>query len=196
MTMMNYKELSNEDKIATIAECNFWSRELAAIEQYIVVLKTNDSTAIADFEALGDHPRRIAENWHHFTRASTVYGFTYVTFNQYGRVECEGFMDCETFYFDCRTKGVSENSLTIGRGPNGKWTLGYSLAASRTGCGSGLSVFSAPHNSRRECLRHGLEAVISWHTKENDAKTAPVIKEAKDMLDEIMGRKPKQLSLF
>ena len=41
-----------------------------------------------------------------------------------------------------------------------------------------------------------VEEMIAWHTKENDTKTAPVIKEAKDMLDEIMGRKPKQLSLF
>jgi len=40
------------------------------------------------------------------------------------------------------------------------------------------------------------EEVIAWHTNENHHKTAPVIKEAKDMLDEIMGRRPIQLSLF
>jgi len=59
-----------------------------------------------------------------------------------------------------------------------------------------LSVFSEPYDSRRECLRYGLEKVIEWHTKANDKKTVSIIKEAKDMLDEIMGRKPKQLTLF
>jgi hypothetical protein len=107
-------------------------------------------------------------------------------------------MDCETFYFGSSVKGIFAwgNNITIGRSPNERWTYGYDLAASSSGCGYGLSVFSEPHNSRRECLRRGLEKVITWHTETNDKKTAPVIKEANDMLDEIMGRKPKQLSLF
>jgi len=106
-------------------------------------------------------------------------------------------MDCETFYFGSSVKGVlSWGNNTIGRSPNGKWTYGYDLAASSSGCGYGLSVFSEPHNSHHECLRHDLEKVFAWHTETNDKKTAPVIKEAKDMLDEIMGRKPIQLSFF
>jgi len=195
---MNYRELSNGDKIADIAECKFWNSELAVIEQYITALKTNDSAAIAKFEAFGNHPRQIAQNWQQFTRASAVYGFTSATFNQYGWLEREEFTDCETSHFGCGIKGTmaGSNSLTIGRGPNGKWTFGVSLAASRSGYGCGLSVFSKPYNSRRESLRHGLEKVIAWHTNENDTKTAPVIKDAKDMLDEITGRKPIQLSLF
>jgi len=195
---MNYKELSNEDKIATIAEYNFWKNERAAIEPYIVALKTNDSAVIEEFEALGDHPYQIALNRHQFTRASTVYGFTHISFNKHGWLEREAFMDCETFNFGYGIKGtlVGNNSLTVGRGPNGKWTYGRSFAASNSGYGCALSVFSEPHNSRHESLRYGLKEMIAWHTKENDTKTAPVLKEAKDMLDEITGRKPKQLSLF
>jgi len=107
-------------------------------------------------------------------------------------------MDCETFNFGCGIKGTlaGSNKLTIGRGPNGKWTYGLSVAVPLSGYASGLSVFNDPYDSRRESLRRGLEEMIAWHIKENDAKTAPVIKEAKNMLDEIMGRKPKQLSLF
>ena len=91
---------------------------------------------------------------------------------------------------------AGSNSLTIGRGPNEKWTYGLGLAAPLSGKAFGLSVFNNPYNSRRECLRHGLEEMIAWHVNENNNKTAPVIKEAKDMLEEIMGRKPKQLSFF
>jgi hypothetical protein len=59
---MNYKELSNEDKIATIEGHNFWKNERAVIEPYIVALKANDSTVIAEFEAFGDHPYQIVLN--------------------------------------------------------------------------------------------------------------------------------------
>ena len=78
---MNYKEFSNEDKIATIGEYNFWKNERAVIEPYIVALKTNNSAVITDFEAFGDCLHHIVQNWHHFTRASIVYGFTLTTFN-------------------------------------------------------------------------------------------------------------------
>jgi hypothetical protein len=195
---VNYKELSNENKIAAIAECNLWRRELDAIAPYIEALATGDSAVIEEFESFGNSPRQIAQNRYHFFLASTVYGFTNSAFNEHGWLANEAFMDCETFYFGCGIKGifVSGNSLTIGRGPNGKWTYALDLSASRAGCGYNLSVFKSPYDSRRECLKRGLEEVIVWHTKENDKKTAPVIKEAKDMLDEIMGRKPKQLTLF
>jgi len=126
---MNYKELSNEDKIATIEGHNFWKNERAVIEPYIVALKANDSTVIAEFEAFGDHPYQIVLNRRHLTRAA-VYGFSNATFNQYGWLEREAFMDCETFDFGCGIKGTlaGSNSLTIGRSPNGKWTFGVSLA--------------------------------------------------------------------
>ena len=195
---MKYKELSNEDKIATIEEYNFWKNERAVIEPYIVALKTNNSAVIADFEGFGDCLHHIVQNWHRFTRASTIYGFTLTTFNEYGWLEREAFMDCETFYFGGGIKGALawSNNLTIGRGPNGKWTYGLSLTASSSGWCYGLSVFSDPYNSRHESLRRGLEKVIAWHTEAGDRKTAPVIREAKNMLDEVMGRKPKQLSFF
>jgi hypothetical protein len=70
------------------------------------------------------------------------------------------------------------------------------LAAANSGSCSGLSVFGDPHSSRRECLKDALERLIAWHVKENDSRTAPVIREAKNMLDELTGRKPVQMSLF
>ena len=193
---MNYRESCNEDKIAAIIECNLRGNELAAIEQYLAALETNDTALIAEFEAFGDRPHKIAQNRHQFERASAVYGFTRATFNEYGWLEREAFMDCETFSFGSGNKAIGENSVTIGHGPNGKWTYGLHLAVPLSGVAFGLSVFHTPYNARRECLQNALAAVIAWHTKANNIKTIPVIKEAKDMLDEIMGRKPKQLSLF
>jgi hypothetical protein len=195
---MNYKELSNENKIAAIMECNFRRSELAVIEQYIEALKTNDHAAIEEFESFGGSPYQMVQNHAHFVRASFAFGFTRTALNKHGWLKGEVFLDCETFYFGCGIKGnlMGRNSLTIGRGPNGKWTYGLHLAASQSGRFAGLSVFCDPYDSRRECLRHGLEEMIAWHIEGKDRKTTAVIREAKDMLDEITGRKQKQLSLF
>lgn len=194
---MNYKELTNEDKIAATMEYNFWRGELGIVEQYLEALKTNDRVAIEEFETFGDDPRRIVENKAHFTRALSVFGFTGITFNEHGWPEREAFLECETVAFGCGIKGnMGSNSVTTGRGPNGKWTYGLDLSASQSGSYSGLSVFDAPYDFRHECLRRGLEEMIAWHTTANDRRTTPVIREAKDMLDEITGRKQKQLSLF
>lgn len=194
---MNYKELTNEDKIAAIREVNFWRGELGIVEQYLAALEMNDRTVIAEFECFGDDPRHIVENKAHFARAYSAFGFTVITFNEHGWPERETFLDCETFAFGCAIKGnMGSNSATVGRGPNGKWTYGLHLSTPKSGRCSGLSVFGNPYDSRRECLRHGLEEVIAWQTRENDKRTMPVIREAKDMLDEVTGRKPKQLSLF
>jgi hypothetical protein len=91
---------------------------------------------------------------------------------------------------------IGSNSITIGRSPNGKWTYGMDLAASKSGSCSGLSVYGPPFTSRNGCLKDALKYFIQWHEKENDRKTAPALREAKDMLDTLMGRKPVQMSLF
>jgi hypothetical protein len=195
---MSYKELCNEDKVAAIAECHFWRGELVLVEQYAEALKTNDRALIESFESFGDSPQRIIQNKNHFDRASSAFGFDLKSLLEHNWQEGMAFADCETFHFGCGIKGrcLGRNNITIGRGPNRKWTYGLDLAASRSGCCYGLSVFNTPHGSRHECLRHGLEEMIAWHTRGDDRKTAPVIKEVKAMLNEITGRKLKQLSLF
>jgi hypothetical protein len=90
----------------------------------------------------------------------------------------------------------SDSITTQGRSSNGKRTYGLELAASKSGSCCGLSVFGAPFNSRRECLINALKGLVAWHGKENDNRTAHIVREAKNMLDELTGRKPKQLSLF
>jgi hypothetical protein len=49
---------------------------------------------------------------------------------------------------------------------------------------------------RPSTLKPEEQEMIAWHQKENDQRTFPVLKEAKNMLDELTGRKPVQMSLF
>jgi hypothetical protein len=140
--------------------------------------------------------QEIINNKTRYIQAASVYGFTDKRFNKHGWIEGFTFTDCETVVFEVKAHVIGRNSITTGRSPNGKWTSGLYLAASKSGSCNGLSIFGKPHNSRRECLCRALEEMIAWHQKENDQRTFPVLKEAKNMLDELTGRKPVQMSLF
>jgi hypothetical protein len=195
---MNDKDLSNEDKLTALAEINFRRCEREIVEQYREALQMDDRATIEEFESFGDYPRQMATNKAHFARAHATFGFTGPAMNEHGWAEQESFLDCETFSFGKGIKArlMGSNNVTIGRGPNGKWTYALDLSVSLSGRYGGLSVFDEPYDSRRACLRCALEELIAWHTKENDKKTTPVIREAKGILDEITGRKPVQLTLF
>jgi hypothetical protein len=106
------------------------------------------------------------------------------------------FLERDELFFTVNEHFHGVNSIRLGRGPNGNWTHGMWLTASKSGHASGLSVYGPPFASRNACLINALEYFVKWHEKENDRKTAPALRQAKDMLDEITGRKPKQLSLF
>jgi hypothetical protein len=156
----------------------------------------DNQTVIDDYESFGDTPRQIIENKAHYERGLAVYGVTEKRFDEHGWLARYAFTDCETVAFEVEGHATGRNSITIGRGPNGKWTYGMDLAASKSGSCSGLSVYGSPFASRNGCLKNALEYFIQWHEKENDRKTAPVLRDAKDILDTLTGRKPVQMSLF
>jgi hypothetical protein len=162
----------------------------------MLALADDNREVIAEYESFGNYPRQIVENKARYIQAASVYGFTEKHFNEHGWINGFTFADCETVVFEVKAHVIGRNSIITGRSPNGKWTYGLDLAASKAGSGSGLSIFGDPYNSRRECLKNALERLIAWHEKENDQRTVPVLKEAKNMMDELTGRKPKQLSLF
>jgi hypothetical protein len=194
--MKNFKELSNAEKIAEITSCNFWRRELPLAEQYLLALTNDDKEAIAEFETFGDSLCHIIRNRAEYERGLAVFGFTAININEHGWLQRPVFMDCEEIDFPLKAHVIGRNSIIIGRSRNNKWTYGLYLAASKSGCASGLSIYGDPYNARTVCLKAALEDFIAWHIKENDKKTEPVIKKAKDMLDVLTGRKPVQLSLF
>jgi hypothetical protein len=171
---------------------------MSLAEEYMVALHDGNQAVIDDYESFGDTPRQIIENKAHYGQALSVYGFTGKAFNEHGWLSRYAFPDCETFAFKVKAHVIGSNSITIGRSPNGKWTYGIDLAASKSGSCSGLSVYGPPFASRNACLKDALEHFVQWHEKENenDRKATPVLKEAKDMLDTLTGRKGVQLSLF
>jgi hypothetical protein len=145
---------------------------------------------------LGDKPRNIFINRERYDRGFKKYGFAEKKLDENGWLVSPEFLDCETIAFPVKANVVGWNSITTGRGPNNKWTYGMNTAASTSGSGCRLSVFGRPHATRNLSLKAALEAFIAWHKQVNDPKTAPVVRQASDMLDELSGRKPVQMSLF
>jgi hypothetical protein len=70
------------------------------------------------------------------------------------------------------------------------------LSTSKSGQTFGLSAFSRAYATRKESLCAALADTIKWHTKAADKKAAGIIKKAQAMLEQLVDRAPKQLSLF
>jgi hypothetical protein len=194
--MNDFKTLSNAEKLAEIGKCNFWRGEIGLLEEYMLALADDNRAVIDEYESFGGWPSQIIGNKAQYIQAASVYGFTEKHFNEHGWIGGFAFTDCETVVFEVKAHVIGSNSITTGSSPNWKWTYGMELAASKAGSSAGISIFGDPYNSRRECLINALERLIAWHEKENDQRTTPVLKEAKNMLDELTGRKPVQLLLL
>lgn len=193
---MNYKELPNAEKLAEIADCNFFDDEIALAEEYAFAVADGNMPVIEDYESYGDSPRQLIMNKKRYARAVSVFGFTEKRFNEHGWLADGVFMDCEEIFFNSKDRVLENNRITLGRSPNHRWTYGIYLTDSIAGQCFGLSVFNPPYNSREACLIAALEYFTGWHQRQNNKKTAPILKQVKDMLDVLTGRKPVQLSLF
>jgi hypothetical protein len=193
---VNYKELSNTEKLEALREYDFTRKQISYAEEYMLALIDDNRAVIEEYEAFGDSPRHIIENKAKHVRAVTAYGFTDLRLNKHGWLEDGSFMDCEEICFNTKERVLGNNSITLGRSPNHRWTYGLYLAASISGHCSGLSVFKPPYNSRKACLIAALEYFTDWHQRQNDKKTAPILKQAMDMLNILTGKKVVQMSLF
>jgi hypothetical protein len=194
--MKDYHTLTNAEKLEKMANVNFWRVHIHHAEEYARALMDGNQVVIDDYESFGGGPRQIIENKEHYEQGLAVYGITEKRFDEHGWLIRYAFTDCETFAFEVKKHVMGRNYITIGRSPNGKWTYGMNLAASQSGSCSGLSVYGPPFASRNGCLKDALKHFVQWHEKENDRKAASALKEAKDMLDTLTGRKPVQMSLF
>ncbi|MDR2488665.1 MAG: hypothetical protein LBD42_04135 [Desulfovibrio sp.] len=194
--MNDFKILSRAEKLAEIGKCNFRRGEFVLVEEYMLALADDNRAVIEEYESFGDRPRQIIENKAKYEKGLSVYGFTEKRFRKYGWLSEAEFLDREEIVFGVNGRVRGINSVQLGRGPNGKWTYGIHLTTAKSGRVSGLSVYGQPFASRNGCLKNALDYFIQWHERENDKQSGPALREAKDMLDTLTGRKAVQMSLF
>lgn len=195
---MGYKELTAYEKLKEIQEVNFCRAERHQVAIYLNALRKNDRAIIEEYESFGDTPTQIIMNKRNYDR-HLLFGFTKKEFNEYGWLENPDFKEREHIEFPHKDGWAVSNYITIGKGENGKWSYGMSYSYTTGGAGYGLGVWGNIFESRKESLKAALNEMMTELAKssgENDKYAKIVLKQAKNLFDEITGRKPLQLSLF
>lgn len=193
---MNYKDLNKYEKLAKVQDIHFCKVERANASKYLYALWKEDITTIAHYESFGDTPYKFLMNKRSYDQQQ-LFGFTTRKFDEHGWLERPQFLDIEKFDFPHRDGWAVWNDIEIGRGVNGKWAYGISYSSGTGGYGSGISVWGKVFDSRKECLTHALKEMMEGHREgKGDKYSIRVLKQVKELLDEVMGRKVVQLSLF
>lgn len=195
---MEYKDLSAYEKLKQMQEVNFCRAERHNAAVYLNALRRNDRAIIEEYESFGDTPRQLLMNKRVYER-HLLFGFTKKEFNEYGWLERPDFLEREEIKFPHRDGWAVSNYITLGKGQNGKWTYGMSYSYSTGGAGYGLGVWGKIFDNRKECLTaalNELRAGLEKDSSKTDKYTLSVLKQAKNLFDEITGRKAIQLSFF
>lgn len=195
---MEYRELSAYEKLKQIQQVNFCRVERHNVAVYLNALRRNDKEIIEEYESFGDTPRQLLMNKREYER-HLLFGFAKKEFNQYGWLERPDFLEREEIQFPHRDGWAVSNHITLGKGLNGKWTYGMSYSHSTGGSGYGLNVWGKLFDNRKDCLKAALTEMLTGLEKDSsktDRYAINVLKQAKDLFDEITGRKPVQLELL
>ena len=195
---MEYKDLSAYEKLKQMQEVNFCRVERHNAAVYLNALRRNDRTVIEEYESFGDSPRQLLMNKREYER-HLLFGFTKKEFNEYGWLARPDFLEREEIKFPHRDGWAVSNYITLGKGLNGKWTYGMSYSYSTGGAGYGLGVWGKVFDNRKDCLTSALNEMMTGLNRDSsktDKYTLSVLKQAKNLFDEITGRKAIQLSFF
>jgi hypothetical protein len=204
--MKTYREYTKYEKLAAIQELRLYPTERHDVAVYLNALRVGNKEITDEYERFGNHPYQIFSNRRSYQRG-LLFGFTDLTFNQYGWLDNERFTDEETFEFPHRKGFAVLNYCHIAKGANGKWTFGTSFNIGTSGGCSGISVWNTPYDSRIECLTTALQKIMELHTRQGRnghadkseaarIESAVVMKQVKDLYDEVTGRKAIQLSFL
>lgn len=179
-------------------EVNFCRAERHNAAVYLNALRRNDRAIIKEYESFGDSPRQLLMNKREYER-HLLFGFTKKAFNEYGWLERPDFLEREEIKFPHRDGWAISNYITLGKGLNGKWTYGMSYSYSTGGAGYGLGVWGKIFDNRKDCLTSALNEMmigLNRDSSKTDKYTLSVLRQAKNLFDEITGRKAIQLSFF
>ncbi|MCL6102505.1 MAG: hypothetical protein M1292_08455, partial [Bacteroidetes bacterium] len=205
--VMDYKKLLAFEKIEQVRQYRPYREERQYMATYLKALRQDNQQLIGEYESFGDCSRQIIMNRREYDRGM-LFGFTEKHFSQYGWLQNGTFTDREEIKFFHKQGWAATNHLTIGRGENGKWAYGVSYSTGGCGFGSGLSVWGKIFDNRKDCLKAALIEILDGHRDaaeklKNDTcgnfnaqYSKEVVRQVKNLLDELTGRKAVQLELF
>ena len=161
--METLSALLNEIAVTRYLENNNhigYEREL--LNEILETIQQNDLKQLEWFYQFGEGLRAIIFNVYAY-RCGLKFGFAEIDFDEYGWLKRPLFLDQEELHF-----GLTENdrygsysTVTLGRGPNNKWTYGMSIAYGTAGSSSGICVYEPIFSSRERALHHAIQKLES-----------------------------------
>ena len=204
---MEYRNLLLNEKIEKARQYRPYREERPYMATYLLALRRNDQQLIKEYESFGDSPRQIIMNRRAYDRGQ-LFGFVEKQFSPYGWLQNSAFTEREEFKFIHKQGWAATNHLTIGKGNNGKWAYGVSFSTGNWGHCSGLSVWGKIFDNRKECLKAALQEILDGHCEAaeklkddtcgnfNAQYSKEIVRQVKNLMDELTGRKVVQLALF
>ncbi len=204
---MDYIKLSASEKIEQVRQYRPYKEERRYMAVYLTALRQNDRQTIDEYESFGNEPQYIIMNRRAYNRGQ-LFGFTAKTLDKHGWLKNAEFANVERIEFIDRKGWAAFNYVTIGQGANGKWSYGVSYSTGGWGHCYGLSVWGKIFDNRKDCLKAALSEILYGHREaaaqlKNDTcgnfnaqHSKEVVRQVKDLLDELTGRKAVQLELF
>ena len=129
--------------------------ESEIINEIMENLNNNDFTKLEWFQQFGDSLRTITLNVYAY-RKQLEFGFTEISFNQYGWFTKPEFLDQEKLIFGNPEHYMQHSNIQVARGINNVWTNAVSYTFGCAGGSSPLSVYGEQFNSRKDALAAGL----------------------------------------
>ena len=157
--METLSTLLNETTVTHYLENNnHIGYERKLLNEILKTIQQNDPKQMKWFCQFGDGLRAIVFNVFAY-RCGLKFGFTEINFDEYGWLKRPIFLDQEELRFGLTEKGRygSYSTITLGKGPNKKWTYGLSIAYGTAGSSSGICVYNPIFNSREDALNHAIQ---------------------------------------
>lgn len=130
--------------------------ESGILDEILTAVKKNDSEQLSWFNLFGKSLRKIIMNVYAY-RKQLEFGFTEISFDQYGWFSKPQFLDRENLIFGNPDRYAEHSTVHLGRGTNHVWTYSLNYSYGMAGGGSFLSVYDKQFKSRQDALTSGLD---------------------------------------
>lgn len=130
--------------------------EKGIVNEILTAIKKNDAGLLSWFNGFGSSLRHITMNVYAY-RKQLEFGFTEISFDQYGWFSRPQFLDREDLLFGNADRYSEHSIIHLGRGENHIWTYSLNYSYGMAGGGSFISVYDKQFKSRPDALTAGLK---------------------------------------
>ena len=155
MECLKLNEITKDQITVYLKESCHIKYESEIINEIMEDLNNNDFPKLEWFQQFGDTLRTITLNVYAY-RKQLEFGFTEISFNQYGWFTKPEFLDQEKLIFGNPEHYMQNSTLYLARGINNVWTNSICYTFGCAGGSSPLSVYGEQFNSRNDALDAGL----------------------------------------